>query len=163
MQYEASDSHTGCLYNKDIITDNDLALGKWHPVVLLVCLSLQLVCMSLQIRTISQLSFNRHNLVQYGKRKVGDHWLYNEVLVTESCPTLCGPMVCSPPGSSVFGILQARILEWVAIPSSRASSRLRDQTLYRLSHRGSPDCVIKVVKSGHLLILFHVPNPALGI
>ena len=36
---------------------------------------------------------------------------------------------CSPPGSSVHGILQARILEWVAIPSSSASSQPRDQTL----------------------------------
>ena len=35
--------------------------------------------------------------------------------VTQSCPTLCDPMDCSPPGSSVNGILQARILEWVAI------------------------------------------------
>ena len=35
------------------------------------------------------------------------------------CPTLCDPMDCSPPGSSVHGILQARILEWVAMPSSR--------------------------------------------
>ena len=35
-----------------------------------------------------------------------------------SCPTLCNPMDCSPPGSSVHGILQARILEWVARPSS---------------------------------------------
>ena len=43
-------------------------------------------------------------------------------------PTLCHPMDCSPPGSSVHGILQARILEWVAIPFSRGSSRLRDQT-----------------------------------
>ena len=34
-------------------------------------------------------------------------------------PTLCDPMDCSPPGSSVHGILQARILEWVAMPSSR--------------------------------------------
>ena len=40
----------------------------------------------------------------------------------QSCPTLCGPMDCSPPGSSVHGILQARILEWVAISSSRGSS-----------------------------------------
>ena len=39
-----------------------------------------------------------------------------------SCPTLCDPMDCSPLGSSVHGILQARILEWVAIPCSRASS-----------------------------------------
>ena len=49
-------------------------------------------------------------------------------LVTQSCLTLCHPMDCSPPGSSVHGILQARILEWVAIPFSRGSSRLRDQT-----------------------------------
>ena len=40
-------------------------------------------------------------------------------LVTQSCPTLCDPMVDSPPGSSVHGILQARILEWVAISFSR--------------------------------------------
>ena len=39
-----------------------------------------------------------------------------KVSVAQSCPTLCGPMDCSPPGSSVHGILQARILEWVAIP-----------------------------------------------
>ena len=41
------------------------------------------------------------------------------VLVTQSCPTLCDSMVWSLPGSSVHGILQARILEWVAIPFSR--------------------------------------------
>ena len=41
------------------------------------------------------------------------------VLVTQLCLTLCDPMGCSPPGSSVYGILQARILEWVAVPSSR--------------------------------------------
>ena len=46
------------------------------------------------------------------------------VLVTQSCPTLCDPMDCSLPGSSVSGILQARILEWVEISSSRGSSRL---------------------------------------
>ena len=40
------------------------------------------------------------------------------VLVTQSCLILCNPINCSPPGSSVHGILQARILEWVAIPSS---------------------------------------------
>ena len=42
---------------------------------------------------------------------------------------LCDPMDCSPPGSSVHGILQARILECVAIPFSRGSSRPRDRTL----------------------------------
>ena len=44
------------------------------------------------------------------------------------CPTLCNPMDCSPPGSSVHGILQKRILEWVAVSFSRRSSWLRDQT-----------------------------------
>ena len=47
--------------------------------------------------------------------------------VTQLCPTLCNPMDGSPPGSSVHGILQARILEWVAIPFSRGSSQPRDQ------------------------------------
>ena len=49
-------------------------------------------------------------------------------LIAWSCPTLCDPMDCSPSGSSVHGILQARILEWVAMPSCRASSQPRDQT-----------------------------------
>ena len=49
-------------------------------------------------------------------------------LVAQSCLTLCDPVDCSPPGSSVHGILQARILEWVAMPSSRGSSRPRDRT-----------------------------------
>ena len=45
------------------------------------------------------------------------------VSVAQSCPTLCDLMDCSPPGSSVRGILQARILVWAAIPFSRGSSR----------------------------------------
>ena len=45
----------------------------------------------------------------------------------QSCPTLCDPLDHSPPGSSVHGILQARILEWVAISSSRGSSQQRDR------------------------------------
>ena len=44
----------------------------------------------------------------------------------QSCSTLCNPMDCSPPGSSVHEILQARILECIAVPSSRGSSRPRD-------------------------------------
>ena len=49
------------------------------------------------------------------------------MLVTQ-CPTLCDPMDCSPPGSSVHEISQARILEWVAISFSRGSSQPRDRT-----------------------------------
>ena len=52
------------------------------------------------------------------------------VLVAQSCLTLCNPMDCSPPGSSVHGIFQARILEWVGIPFSRGSSRSRDWTQF---------------------------------
>ena len=48
--------------------------------------------------------------------------------VAQSCLTLCDPMDCSPPASSVHGIFQARILEWVAISFSRGSSRPRGQT-----------------------------------
>ena len=49
-------------------------------------------------------------------------------LLSQSCLTLCNPMDYSPPGSFVHGIFQARILTWVAMPSSRGSSRPRDQT-----------------------------------
>ena len=44
------------------------------------------------------------------------------------CPTLCDPVDCIPPGSPIHGILQARILEWVAISFSRGSSQPRDRT-----------------------------------
>ena len=48
--------------------------------------------------------------------------------VVQSCPTVCNPTDCSLPVSSVHGIFQARILEWVAISSSRGSSQPRDRT-----------------------------------
>ena len=50
------------------------------------------------------------------------------VLVVQSCPTLRDPMDFSMPGLSVHGILQARIMEWVAVPFSRGSSLPRNQT-----------------------------------
>ena len=72
-----------------------------------------------------------------------------EVLITQLCPTPCNPTDSSPTGSSVHGILQARIVEWVVISYSRGSSRPRDRTqvscifcigrhiLYMLNHLGS--------------------------
>ena len=51
-----------------------------------------------------------------------------KMLVAQSCPTLCDPMDCSLPCSSVHEILQARLLEWIAFPSSKVSSLPRDQT-----------------------------------
>ena len=50
----------------------------------------------------------------------------SDVLVIQMCPALCDPMDGSPSGSSVHGILQTRVLEWVAISFSRASSQPRD-------------------------------------
>ena len=57
---------------------------------------------------------------------------YKHAKSLQSHVTLCDPVDCSPPGSSVHGILQARILEWVAIPFSRRSSQPRDRT--QVSH-----------------------------
>ena len=76
--------------------------------------------------------------------------VFNQVSESESevvqlCPTLCHPVDCSSPGSSVHGILQARVLEGVAISFSRGSSQPRDRTqvsrivgrcFYFLSHQG---------------------------
>ena len=67
-------------------------------------------------------------------------------LVIQSCPTLCNPMDCSPPGFSVHGILQARILEWVAMSTSSRGFPTQGSNsgilhcrwiLYHLSHQGS--------------------------
>ena len=51
-----------------------------------------------------------------------------KVLDTQLCPTLCDPVDCSPPDSSVCGILQTRILQWVTIPFSSGSPQPREQT-----------------------------------
>ena len=65
---------------------------------------------------------------------VGCHFLLqcmkvkSESELAQSCPALCDPMDCSPPGSCIHGIFQARILEWVAISLSRVSSWPRDWT-----------------------------------
>ena len=64
-------------------------------------------------------------------------WIKSKVLVAQSCPTLCNPMDCSSPGSSVHGILQARILQWV-LPKPRDSGILHcRQILYDLSQQWS--------------------------
>ena len=65
----------------------------------------------------------------FGHRHAG--WLPMDCVrarLLQSCPTLCDPVDCSLPGFSVHGILQARVLERVAMPSSRGSSQYRDQT-----------------------------------
>ena len=80
----------------------------------------------------SRTTHNKSNVTAY-------HWTKKEgetnplkillpCLVTKSCPTLCDPMDCSPPGSSVYRFSQRRILEWVAISSFRGSFWTKNQT-----------------------------------
>ena len=77
-------------------------------------------------------------LYTVSKNKTGSWlWLrswtpYCQGKVTQSCPTLCDPMGCSLPGSSVHAIFQAIVLEWIVISFSKGSSRPRDRT--RVSH-----------------------------
>ena len=80
-----------------------------------------------------------------------------KVLVTQSCPTLCNPMDRSSPGSFVHGILQARILEWVAISSSRVSSRPRDWTTCT---GWQADALLSKPSHAHTHIRSH-PDPSL--
>ena len=68
------------------------------------------------------------------------HDIVKESEVTQLCPTLCDPMDCCLPGSSVHGIVQARILEWVAVSFSRGSSPPRAQT--RVSRIASRLCTV---------------------
>ena len=72
-----------------------------------------------------------------------------KVLVTQSCPTLCDPIDCSPPDFSVQGILQARILEWVAILLSRGSFPPRDRT--HTSHIAHRFFTIRATKEAYFI------------
>ena len=92
--------------------------------------------------------------------------LHGSGVWAESCPALCDPMNCSPPGSSVLGIFQARILEWVAISFSRGSPPHRDQNfisctglfprwiLYHWCRLGCPFCFILFFKCSLALYCF---------
>ena len=83
--------------------------------------------------------------------------------VAQSCPTLCDSMDCSLLGSSVHGIFQTVVLEWVAISFSRGSSQPRhrtrvycivDKRFYHLSHQGSPQEVSGKIQEVSLLPVF---------
>ena len=87
--------------------------------------SLHLVSVPILMKNIPIISFE--DIICFEPLKVK-----TESEVTQSCLTLCGPMDRSPPGSSVHGVFQARILEWVAISFSSGSSWSRNQT--QVSH-----------------------------
>ena len=75
----------------------------------------------------------------------------------QSCLTLWDPTDCSPPGSSVHGILQARILEWVAISSYRGSAPPRDQThISYVSCTGKQILYHQATWEAQFLLLIHV-------
>ena len=100
-----------------------LLLNMWPLVHLLtilvfIFLTCKLIIIILAVNIMA-------NFYQWDNKSVSKLCMHAKLL--QSCPTLCDPMDCSPPGSSVHEIVQARILEWVAIPSSRGSSQSRDQ------------------------------------
>ena len=78
------------------------------------------------------------------------YWKKVKVLVAQSCPTLCDPMDCSPPGSSVHGILQAGVLERVAMPSSRGSCWPWDHTW--LSHIADKLFTVWATREAHFVL-----------
>ena len=76
------------------------------------------------------------------------NWKWSEV--AQLCPTLCDPMDCGLSGSSVHGVFQARVLEWIAISFSRGSSWPRDWT--RVSHIAGRCFTIWVTREGQLYL-----------
>ena len=90
-----------------------------HPGCMTIANKSTAVCLCLRKGTTSDMTLPFMPLLS---------WCFCHCPVTKLCPTLCDSMDCSPPGSPVHGISQARILEWVAIPFSRGSSWPRDWT-----------------------------------
>ena len=85
----------------------------------------------------------------------------------QSCPTLCDPVDCTLPGLSVHGILQARILEWVAISFSRGSSQPRNQNciscifcitvgFFTTEPQGKPICCYALYKTAYTILYLFI-------
>ena len=93
---------------------------SWAPWLFVPCLFLRLCRLS----SLPRPSLYPHQLTPHS-------WLTETLKPAKSrrsCPALCSPMFCDLPSASVHRILQARMLEWVAVPSSRGSFRPRDRT-----------------------------------
>ena len=81
------------------------------------------LCLGRKVMTnLDSILKSRDSPSSQGYGSPSSHVLMCESEVAQSCLTLCDPMDCSPPGFSVHGIFQARVLEWVAISFSRGSS-----------------------------------------
>ena len=100
---------------------------KYH-MILLICGISNVTWMNLPTKW-KQTHRHREDL-RLPREKGWERWMVgvSRCKVTQSCQTLCDPVDCSLPGSSVREIFQARVLEWVAISFSRGSSWLRDWT-----------------------------------
>ena len=79
-------------------------------------------------------------------------WNYMPAQTLQSCPVLCNPMDCTPPGSSIHGILQAGILEWIAMPSSRGPSKTQRLNPHRLCLLHWQAVYLSLVPSGSPLL-----------
>ena len=113
-----------------------------NPIVVIIsqCVCVCMLCVICVSHSVMSDSLRPHGLVAcqvplFMEFSRQEYWIQiitlytsNVCSVAKSCPSLCDIMDCSPPGFSVHGILQARILEWVAISFSRRSSWPRDQT-----------------------------------
>ena len=93
--------------------------------------------------------YNRFTLLY--SRNLTQHCKSTVHACAQSCLTLCNPMDCSPPCSSVHGIFQARVSGWVAIPFSRGSSQPRDQT--EVSYIGGRLFTIRATREASLTTL----------
>ena len=89
---------------------------QWQTLFSWTSISLQMVASAMKLKDACSLEEKPRQTYQWASE------------VTQSCPALCDPMDCGLPGSSIHGIFQARVLEWVAISFSRGSSQPRDQT-----------------------------------
>ena len=110
----------------------DMCSPPYTALTFVLCSALLFVfwyfhlCCLISLLLLSRRQILSHSMFMDGQAQTDQCVLYAKSL--QSCPTLCDAMDCSPPGSSVHGIFQARILEWVAMPSSRGSSQPRDPT-----------------------------------
>ena len=104
----------------------------------------------MSLTTLFELSFSLYLLYDFGTLFFHRVMWQKESEVAQSCPTLCNRMDCSLPGSSVHGILQAGILEWVAISFSKGSSWPRDQTW--VSRITSRHCTIWATSKAHIYV-----------
>ena len=106
----------------------------WRPVVRNLSINITLrMNLDLTLLQENKPHTQCHMIQMEGQVRMKESYICVHVCwVSYLCPTLCNPIDCSPPGSSVHGMIQARILEWVAKLSSRGSSRAWDRTCISL-------------------------------